>query len=116
MAPKEYHGEFLLVVTTFPSPTSTKPHLPLVSLSLSLSHHSIIAAGHDMKSLALNFASIVLFFLPFVVFFYSEHAQIAAAFVAGCMVIALLVPPIGWRRPHPYSDDPNNTPYPRKSE
>mmetsp|Transcript_14393 Transcript_14393/g.34837 ORF Transcript_14393/g.34837 Transcript_14393/m.34837 type:complete len:81 (+) Transcript_14393:110-352(+) len=73
-------------------------------------------AGHDIKSLALNFFSTVLFLLPFVAFFYSEHAQIAVAFVAGTFLIALVLPPFGWRRPHPYSDDPTNTPLTRKSE
>lgn len=74
------------------------------------------SAGHDMKSLALNFFSTVLFILPFVAYFYTERLQEAIIVVAASLVIALLVPPIGWRRPHPYSDDPNNVPYPRKSE
>jgi hypothetical protein len=68
-----------------------------------------------MKSLALNLASILVFILPFVAYFYSEHLQTAILVVAGSMVLSFLVPPVGWRRPHPYSDDPNNVPYPRKS-
>jgi hypothetical protein len=71
--------------------------------------------GHDMKSLALNLATTLLFFLPIVAYFYSEHAQTATLVVVGSLMLSLLVPPIGWRRPHPYSDDPTNVPYPRKS-
>ena len=72
------------------------------------------SAGHDLKSLVLNLASTLLFLLPFVAYFYTEHLEMGAAVVGGSMVVSLLVPPIGWRRPHPYSDDPTNYPYPRK--
>jgi hypothetical protein len=54
--------------------------------------------------------------LPFAAYYYSEHLQTAGAVVVGAFAIAVLIPPIGWRRPHPYSDDPSNYPYPRKSD
>ncbi len=77
---------------------------------------SLLLAGHDVKSLVLNFASTMLFMLPIVAFLYSEYWQTATLVVAVSMFLALLVPPVGWRRPHPYSDDPDNVPYPRKSD
>jgi hypothetical protein len=80
----------------------------------SLIQKSLEAAGLDIKSLVLNLASTLLFVLPFIVYSYSEHTETAVAVVAGSMMVSLLVPPIGWRRPHPYSDDPKNYPYPRK--
>ena len=72
--------------------------------------------GHDMKSLALNFATTLLFFLPIAAYMYPEYAQPATLVVLVSLVLSLLVPPVGWRRPHPYSDDPSNVPYPRKSD
>lgn len=73
-------------------------------------------AGHDMKSLVLNLFSTLLFLLPFLAYFHSEQLQTGVIVVAASLVLALLVPPIGWRRPHPYSDDPSNLPYPRKAD
>jgi hypothetical protein len=58
----------------------------------------------------------LLMLLPFAAYYYSEHLQTAGAVVVGAFAIAVLIPPIGWRRPHPYSDDPSNYPYPRKSD
>ena len=73
-------------------------------------------AGHDLKSLALNLASTLLILLPFAMYFYSEYNQASIGAVVGSLLLSLLVPPVGWRRPHPYSDDPSNTPYPRKAD
>jgi hypothetical protein len=70
--------------------------------------------GTDIKSLALNFASLLLFVLPFAAYFDQPHAKLYCGVVLGVMMISLLVPPMGWMRPHPYSDMPNNKPYPRK--
>eukprot|EP00980_Cylindrotheca_fusiformis_P007579 scaffold1580_cov116-Cylindrotheca_fusiformis.AAC.14 len=69
------------------------------------------ADGHDVKSLALNLASVLLILVPFVAYFFSEILQTWAAVVAASFVVAVLLPPFGWRRPHPYSDDPSNYPY-----
>lgn len=67
--------------------------------------------GHDAKSLAINLATILVFFLPFALYF-GERERYAYYFsvVAGFLVIALVVPPVGWMRPHPYTDIPGNTP------
>jgi hypothetical protein len=72
------------------------------------------SAGHDVKSLAINLATTLLFFLPFAIWFYPEQNQLSVGVVVGSFMVCLLLPPIGWRRPHPLSDDPNNRPYPRK--
>lgn len=70
--------------------------------------------GTDIKSLAINLASLLLFVLPFAAYFDRDHWKIYSGVVAVSMVLALLTPPMGWLRPHPYSDFPNNKPYPRK--
>ena len=92
----------------------------LVHLSFILTSPSLFkmqcTAGRDVKSLALNFASFVLFFLPFAMYFYPEHNTVSFGVVVGSMLISLIIPPVGWRRPHPYSDDPTNLPYPRKAD
>eukprot|EP00538_Stauroneis_constricta_P003830 CAMPEP_0119554018 /NCGR_PEP_ID=MMETSP1352-20130426/6615_1 /TAXON_ID=265584 /ORGANISM="Stauroneis constricta, Strain CCMP1120" /LENGTH=80 /DNA_ID=CAMNT_0007600531 /DNA_START=65 /DNA_END=307 /DNA_ORIENTATION=- len=71
---------------------------------------------YDMKSLLLNLASILLFVLPFSLYFYPENNTIAFGVVAGAFLIGYVAPPLGWKRPHPYSDNPNNLPYPRKEQ
>mmetsp|Transcript_23005 Transcript_23005/g.40494 ORF Transcript_23005/g.40494 Transcript_23005/m.40494 type:complete len:82 (+) Transcript_23005:384-629(+) len=73
-------------------------------------------SGLDLKSLALNFASALLFVLPLAMYFYPEFIQKEIAVVVMSFVVAVLVPPMGWMRPHPYSDMPGNLPYPRKKE
>lgn len=67
-----------------------------------------------MKSLAINLASLLLFLLPFAAYFDQEHWQVYCGVVVASMLLALVVPPMGWMRPHPYSDIPSNKPYPRK--
>ena len=69
----------------------------------------------DIKSIALNIFSILLFLLPFAAYFYEEYLREALMVVGGSMVISVIAPPIGFRRPHPYSDDPNNMPFGKKS-
>jgi hypothetical protein len=76
----------------------------------------VCVAGHDVKSLALNLASILFFLLPFALYLYPELWQQEVGGVALVMILALLVPPMGWMRPHPYSDMPSNLPYPRKKD
>jgi hypothetical protein len=73
-------------------------------------------AGHDLKSLAINFASCILLILPLAMYLYPGYMKEEIGAVALAMVVSLLVPPIGWKRPHPYSDMPDNRPYPRKNE
>ena len=71
----------------------------------------MISKGHDIKSLALNLATSLLFFLPFALYFGEEEKyQLYCAVVVGGLVLSLLVPPVGWMRPHPYTDMPGNEP------
>ena len=76
----------------------------------------LLPAGLDLKSLLLNLASTLLFVLPFALFFYFEFAQEMVIVLAAVFGLALLAPPMGWRRPHPYSDDPTNVPMGTKRE
>lgn len=92
------------------------------------------AAGTDLKSILLNASSICFILVPFV--WYNFHnanrnaattattttasavaavvvkygAEGYAAFSVLLFAAAYLTPPVGWRRPHPYSDDPRNVP------
>lgn len=67
--------------------------------------------GHDIKSLAINLATTILFFLPFALYFGdSEQAKLYVAVLVGSMFLALIAPPFGWMRPHPYTDIPGNEP------
>lgn len=73
-----------------------------------------ITAGTDLKSVLLNISSILFFVFPF--FWYARPA-LGYHGIGACIgfyFIAYMMPPIGWRRPHPYSDDPTNVPYGHK--
>ncbi|KAL3784434.1 hypothetical protein ACHAW5_006540 [Stephanodiscus triporus] len=66
---------------------------------------------HDVKSLAINLATILLFLLPFALYLGDgEKATQYAGAVAAFLVLAVILPPFGWMRPHPYSDIPGNKP------
>jgi hypothetical protein len=69
-----------------------------------------------MKSLGINFACLLLFFLPMVIYLYRDISKESGAVVAVSLVAAYFLPPVGWKRPHPYSDNPNNLPWVKKSE
>jgi len=64
------------------------------------------AAAYTLKSYALNLASMMVFAWPFVAYFSYETPY--APILAVVTVAVLLTPPAGWKRPHPYSDQPNN--------
>mmetsp|Transcript_12673 Transcript_12673/g.28087 ORF Transcript_12673/g.28087 Transcript_12673/m.28087 type:complete len:80 (-) Transcript_12673:280-519(-) len=66
--------------------------------------------GLDPKSIAINLATIFLFLLPFLAYFDRDNSMNYVKGVGGAFLVALLVPPIGWMRPHPYTDTPGNTP------
>ena len=72
--------------------------------------------GTDIKSLAINFASIMLLILPIVIYMDQTNAKKYVGAVIGFFILAFIAPPLGWKRPHPYSDDPANKPYSRKQE
>jgi len=79
----------------------------------SLWHHT---AGTDAKSILLNLSSLLVFLAPFVWYFFTEHMVPYAVGTFLCYAVAFLLPPTGWRRPHPYSDDPTNVPYGSKQK
>lgn len=72
--------------------------------------------GHDIKSLLLNLATLLLFILPVVAYLDQENAKNYCLIVAGGLVISVLAPPFGFYRPHPYSDWPANKPFMFKRE
>mmetsp|Transcript_240 Transcript_240/g.394 ORF Transcript_240/g.394 Transcript_240/m.394 type:complete len:80 (+) Transcript_240:185-424(+) len=69
-----------------------------------------VDTGTDPKSLAINLATILLFLLPFAVYLDEELTWRYVAIVGGAFAFTLIVPPVGWTRPHPYSDWPRNKP------
>jgi hypothetical protein len=68
--------------------------------------------GHDVKSLGLNFATTLLFLLPFALYFDDGggRGKLYAGLVVAFLALAVILPPFGWMRPHPYSDLPGNKP------
>ena len=68
-------------------------------------------SGHDVKSLLLNLWSITVFLMPFALFFLqdNDHRLIYTGVTVTSTLLALGYPPMGWKRPHPYSDQPENT-------
>ena len=66
--------------------------------------------GTDPKSLLWNLATTVIFFAPVAVYFNKSSVTEATAACAVFYLLAFLYKPIGWKRPHPYSDDPRNRP------
>jgi hypothetical protein len=69
--------------------------------------------GHDIKSLMLNFSTLLLFGLPFALYFYGKDetkVKLLIGAVIGFLALAVVVPPFGWMRPHPYTDIPGNEP------
>ena len=80
----------------------------MISLSTSLK-------GHDIKSLVINLATALLFFLPFALYYdvkeqQSENVTLYCGIVVGGLLLSLIVPPVGWMRPHPYTDIVGNVP------
>ena len=67
-------------------------------------------SGTDIKSLAINLATTLLFLLPFALYYSPENKSKSGIAVVGSFLLAYVLPPVGWRRPHPYSDDPRNVP------
>lgn len=70
-----------------------------------------IKAGHDIKSLILNLAMIILFVLPFAIYYYPEYLKEEISVMVGGFVLAFITPPYGVLRPHPYSDSEHNKPF-----
>lgn len=70
----------------------------------------MLAGMPDLKSLGLNIATTLLLLLPFALYFdrASDRSSIYVAVVVVTFILAVLIPPVGWWRPHPYSDFPSN--------
>ena len=67
--------------------------------------------GHDVKSIAINFATTLLFLLPFALYLDDEdRSRYYAGIVVAFLALAVFLPPFGWMRPHPYTDLPGNRP------
>ena len=66
------------------------------------------SSGHDLKSLLINFFTTVLFLSPLLWYFHTVSNQVLFALNCGTFAIAFVYPPIGWLRPHPYSDFRSN--------
>ena len=64
--------------------------------------------GHDPKSLLLNLSTTLLFLSPFIWFFLEVPFTTVALAYAGSLAVAVLYPPVGWMRPHPWSDKDRN--------
>lgn len=90
-------------------PATLFTHYPVFSLSS-------LNPGLDPKSIVINLATMFLFVLPFLAYFDRENGIKYCQYVAGSMVLAFLVPPVGWMRPHPYTDKPGNTPIGYKAQ
>ena len=63
----------------------------------------------------INLATALLFFLPFALYHdikeqQSENVTLYCGVVVGGLLLSLIVPPVGWMRPHPYTDMPGNVP------
>lgn len=82
----------------------------VISHSCNPRTQSVLAGLPDLKSLGLNVATTLLILLPFALYFdrASERATIYVGFVVVTFILVLLIPPVGWWRPHPYSDFPSN--------
>lgn len=71
-----------------------------------------MSKGHDIKSLTLNLATLMFFIIPFVIYLNPPETTRKYLFaVAGILSIVFLIPPLGFYRPHPYTDWDGNTPF-----
>lgn len=75
--------------------------------------------GTDLKSVLLNLSSIAFLCVPLVWYYFTKmntstdlpYAKEGYAIASVLLyAVAFLAPPSGWKRPHPYSDDPRNVP------
>jgi hypothetical protein len=103
----DFHNRYFATISQYISFTSVLTH----------------AAGTDIKSVLLNVSSISFFILPVIIYYLSKQQEADLPFsvtvgYSGTVAVAILLyavayitPPMGWRRPHPYSDDPTNLPH-----
>lgn len=106
LEPIEEGGNFRIVSGNVVGSVFSPFALPSFSLALCTKK-----AGHDIKSLAINLATLIFFFLPVCLYVYPEYAKEQCIVTAIGFAVAFLAPPIGVLRPHPYSDLPGNKPF-----
>jgi len=75
---------------------------------LIMSTDSLAMSGHDVKSLLWNLTMSFIFLCPLPL--YSGHLNLNQVLLAILVLyfFSYMKSPIGWKRPHPYSDDPAN--------
>jgi hypothetical protein len=98
---KRYNGKIL---------GDTSAHLLLPHEVPSTFRRYSTESGTDVKSVTINMASTLLLVLPFACYARREQCWLYIGVVAISFLIAFLLPPVGWKRPHPYSDMPENRP------
>lgn len=66
------------------------------------------SSGHDQKSLLINLFTTLLFLSP--IPWYLQTASFQTLVIMNIFIfgVAILYPPVGWLRPHPYSDFERN--------
>ena len=74
----------------------------------------IIIGGTDIKSIFLNIASIFIFLIPFIIYYMYEYMYHYFGITMIIYFISYILSPIGWKRPHPYSDMTSNRTVGRK--
>ena len=105
-----YHDAYCLFVANFNIANRQKIHILWYELYYEHNPHKL-TQGHDIKSLALNLATFLLFMLPFALYYGEEGKEkLYCGVVVASMVVAIIAPPFGWMRPHPYTDMPGNEP------
>jgi hypothetical protein len=78
--------------------------------------HPYLGTQYDAKSLLINLFSTLLFLLPFACYLDQLNTKYYCGGVLISVILAILAPPLGWKRPHPYTDQHGNTPYPSKNK
>ncbi|GMH65714.1 hypothetical protein TrRE_jg8845 [Triparma retinervis] len=64
--------------------------------------------GHDIKSILINAWMIALFIAPLLWFFEVLPLKHCFSLFSTFYGLAYIWPPMGWKRPHPYSDMAHN--------
>jgi len=52
----------------------------------------------------INLVTTIVFLLPFAIYFDGDNSMKYCSAALGTLVLTILTPPIGFYRPHPYSD------------
>ena len=113
MAPKKDQGASNpMFISRLCSSYISAPSLAPLTCYNQLIALSLLAmiSGLDPKSIVINIATTFLFLLPFLSYFDRGNSMNYVKGVAASFAVAFIDPPVGWMRPHPYTDKPGNTP------